>query len=127
MQYVTIFTRTFLQIATPALIAAAAADWVNGDRKLNASLLGLGLLVAFVGAVVATGTAYIGSPATSRLQKSTRSAVQAALGLVATLPVNAVTDVVAWPPLLIGGVSLITGAFVATWFSYVAPIPAPTA
>lgn len=125
--YVGIFARTFMQLATPALVAAAAADWINGDRKLNASLLGLALLVAFLGACTATGWSYVRSPATDRLGASGRSAVEAALGVVVLLPVNAVQDIVLWPAAFAGGVSVIIGAFVATWFSWRPPAQVPVA
>lgn len=114
--YWSIFWRTFAQLAAPAVIAAQSYDWVNGDKRVNASLLGFALLVALVGGVTAAGYAWVNSPATTVLQKATRSAAEAALGVLVALPTNAVADVVKWPVLLVGGVSVIIGAFVITYF-----------
>jgi hypothetical protein len=121
--YWSIFWRTFAQLAVPVVVTAQAYDWVNGDKKVNASLLGFGLLVAFVGGIAAAGYAWVKTPATTALQKSIRSAVQAALGVLVALPVNAVGDVVQWPGLLLGGLSVVVGAFAITFFQNQVPSP----
>lgn len=122
--YWSIFWRTFAQLAVPAIVAAQGYDWVNGDTRYNASLLGFALLVAFIGGVSAAGYAWLKEPATTTLQKATRSAVQAALGVLVALPTNAATDIVQWPALLAGSVSVIAGAFVLTWFQNQGELPA---
>jgi hypothetical protein len=123
--YWSIFWRTFAQLAVPAVIAAQSYDWYNGNARVNATLLSFALLVAAIGGLAAAGYAWVTTPATTVLQKATRSAVEAALGVLVALPVNATSDIVKWPPLIVGGISVVVGAFVLTFFQNQVPAPAP--
>ncbi len=123
-----IFVRTFAQIALPVLVAAGAFVWASDeDVKANATVIGLGLLTAFVGAVVAVLTAYAATPASTALGKATRSAVQAAAGVLATLVFNSVADVTSAGVVLAGGVATVVLAFFVTLAQYAATAETPPA
>lgn len=117
-----IFARTFAQLAAAALLAVQGYDWTTSDQiKNNGYLLGLALLAAVVGAIIAAGWAFVQSPATTPLGKATRTAVQTVLGGLTAVVFNTASDVVQFghllPPLLISAVL----AFAVTLLSYVSP------
>lgn len=121
-----IFVRTFAQIALPVLLAAGAYTWATSDDvKANAVVVGLGLLTAFVGAVVAVLQAYAATPAATALGKAARSAVQAIVGVLATLVFNSVSDITDAGVILAGGVATVVLAFVVTYLQYLASADAP--
>lgn len=119
---VRVFVRTFAQLGGAALIAVQGYDWATSDAiGDNGYALGLALLAALVGSLVATGWAFVGSPATTPLDKALRSAVEKIVGGVGVVVFNSIADVVSWahiiPPLLIAAVL----AFFITLLSYVSP------
>lgn len=112
-----IFWRTFAQLALAALLAVQGLDWTNAaDVKVNGTTLGVALLAAALGGVVAVLWAFGATPATTAVEKAIRSAAQAAAGGLGALVLNSVTDVLAVPALLLGiGVSVVF-AFAITYF-----------
>lgn len=114
--------RTFAALAGAALLAAQGYDWVSGDAvRNNGYLLGLALLAAFVGALVAGGWSYVGSPATTPLGKAIRAAVEKIVGGIGAVAFNSAADVVEFSRLLPAlGISAVL-AFAITFASYVSP------
>jgi hypothetical protein len=110
-----IFWRTFAQLAGAVLLGAQALDWVNGDKRTNILLVGLGLLAALVGAVVAVLWAFGKSPATTALEKAFRSAAEALAGGLTGLVINSQTDWVTFGSAL---VALGTGVVLAFGITY---------
>jgi hypothetical protein len=107
LTYGNIFWRTFAQLATGVLSAALLVDWTT-DYKASATVVGLGLLTALIGGVVAAGWAYVKSPADTPLQKAVRSLVQFVVSGVAAISINSVADLVSFPrlavPIAVGAV-----------------------
>jgi len=107
MSYWNIFWRTFAQLATGVMAAALVVDWTT-EWKASATTVGLGLLTALVGGLVAAGHAYVRTPAVSAVQKATRSLVQFVVAGAGVLAFNQVSDVIAVRnlavPLAIGAV-----------------------
>ena|SRR6185436_17970905 len=125
MKLWSIFWRTFAQLALAALLAVQGLNWTNPeDVKVNATNLGIALLAAVVGGLVAVGWAYSGTPATTAIEKAKRSAVQAAAGGIGAIALNQVADVLAFPTLVIGVAVSVVFAFFITYFQNQAP-PAP--
>jgi hypothetical protein len=120
-----IFWRTFAQLALAALLAVQGLDWTNvADVKVNATTLGVALLAAVVGGIVAVLWAYGATPASTAVEKSVRSAAQAAAGGLGAIALNSVADVVKLPTLLLGIVVSVVFAFLVTYFQN-QPAPAP--
>ncbi len=114
-----VFWRTFAQLALAVLLASAGLNWADPEEaKVNAVTLGLGLLMAAVGGVVAVLWAWGLTPATTAMEKALRSAAQAAAGGLAGLVVNSVQDVLSLPTILIGIVIAVVFAFFITLFQY---------
>lgn len=112
-----IFWRTFAQLALAALLAVQGLDWTNAaDVKVNGTTLGVALLAAVVGGVVAVLWAYAATPATTSVEKAIRSAAQAAAGGLGVLVLNSLADVVKVPALLIGIAVSVVFAFAVTYF-----------
>lgn len=101
MTYWRIFWRTFATLAAAVLVGAQTYDWVNGDKRANVVLIGLGLIVAAIGATGAALWAFAGSPATSPIEKALRSAAQALAAGLAGVAINSVGDLVAMPAALV--------------------------
>lgn len=117
---VAVFARTFAQLAGAALIAVQGYDWTTGDQiQNNGYLLGLALLAAVIGALVAAGWAFVGTPASSAVGKAIRSGVEKLIGGLGAVAFNSAADVVEFsrliPALLIAAVL----AFAITYLSYV--------
>lgn len=70
-----VFSRTFLVLAGSTLVAVQGLEWA--DKTLigdNALTLGLGLLSAFVGGLLAVGAAYLIRPSASTFSSAARTA-----------------------------------------------------
>ena len=125
VSYFAIFWRTFAQLASAAMLAVAGLSWATSqDAKANATALGLGLLLAFIGALVAVLWAFSSSPAFTALEKALRSAAQTAAGALGAIILNQVSDLFQLPPVLIAAGVSIVFAFFITYFSY-QPAPPP--
>ena len=124
MSLVSLFWRTFAQLATGVLVAALGYDFVS-DSRASVSLLGLGLLAALVGAVVAVIHAYAAEPATSALQKALRSGAQAIAGTLVGLAFNAVSDLTADVHVIVGGIAAVVLSFGITFLQNQGAPPAP--
>ena len=112
-----IFWRTFAQLALAALLAVAGLNWTNiADVKVNATTLGVGLLGAVIGGVVAVLWAFGAQAAASPLEKAIRSAAQAAAGGLGAIALNSAADVVSLPTVLIGVAVSVVFAFLITYF-----------
>lgn len=119
-----IFWRTFAQIALPVLLTAQGYVWATtADAKINATSIGLGLLAAFVGALVAVGIAYGSTPAATAAGKAVRSGVEALVGVAGALVFNSVDDVLQTGTVIAGGVAAIILAMAVTYFQYQAEAP----
>jgi len=122
-----IFWRTFAQLALAALLAVQGLNWTNPDDvKVNATNLGIALLAAVVGGLVAVLWAFAGTAATTAVEKAVRSAAQAAAGGLGALALNSVADVIQVPALLIGIAVSVVFAFLITYFQNQVP-PVTTA
>jgi len=118
MPYLNIFVKTFAALATSALLAAQGYDWSGGDLRVNAENLGLALVLAAVGALIAAGWAYVQSPATTALQKAVRAAIQAILGGVGVIAVNSFADFVQLGAIIVPTLITAVLAFGVTFLSY---------
>jgi hypothetical protein len=124
MSYWSIGWRTFAQLATAVIAGAQVYDWTNGSKGAGFALVGFGLLAAAIGAVVAVLWAFVGSPASTAVEKALRSAAQAAAATLGGLAINASTDWVSTQAVFVSGGIGIVLAFALTYFSYQAPPPA---
>lgn len=114
--------RTFAALAGAALLAAQGYDWASGDAvRNNGYLLGLALLAAAIGAIVAAGWSFVGSPATSPLGKAIRAAIEKVVGGIGVVAFNSAAEVVDFGRLLPALAISAVLAFAITWASYVAP------
>ena len=123
---VAVFARTFAQLAGAALLAVQGYDWTSSDQiQNNGYILGLALLAAVIGSLIAAGWAFIGTPANTAVGKSVRSAIEKVIGGLGAVAFNSFADVVEFsrliPSLLIAAVL----AFAITYLSYVALPAAP--
>lgn len=114
--YWQIFWKTFAQLAASGLLAYQGYNVVQGNGTANLATLGFVLLAAALGAVVATGTAYWKSPATTAIQKAIRSGVQALTAGIATWALNSWQNVVSTEKLLIPLAISVGLAFAITYF-----------
>lgn len=115
--YWNIFWKTFAQLAAAALASAQVYFVTQSNANtVNLSVTGFALVMAFLGALIAVGTAYVKTPATTALQKALRSGVQALVGGVATWAINSVADVVATERLLVPLAVSVVLAFGVTYF-----------
>lgn len=121
-----VFSRTFLVMTGAVLVAVQGLQWVNPEALgNNITTLGLGLLSAVVGGVLAVAAAYLIHPSATKLEKAFRAFLEKVLagGLVVTF--SSVAELVAFgkllPPLLIAAAF----SFVITYIS-VEPPPPPT-
>jgi len=129
MSLMSIFWRTFAQLALAVLLAVQGVEWVNGDAmRVNVESLGLGLLGAFIGGLVAVLWAWAGTPATSALDKGLRSAAQTAAGALGALVLNTTADLFALPQVLLAAAISVVFAFAITYLQYQGPVtdPVPT-
>lgn len=128
MKYWQILWRTFAQLSAAALVSLQGLDWTVNGFNASSSKVGLALVVAAVGAVVAVLWAFVSSPAVTALQKAARSAVQAIAGGVGAIVVNTWADVVTLQRLIVPTLVAAVLAFAITYFSnQPAPAPAPPA
>ncbi len=121
MNYVQIAFKTFAQLAAAALVSLQGLDWTVEGFNASSSKLGLALVLAAIGALVAVAWAFVSSPAVSALQKASRSAVQAIAGGIAAIVVNTWADVVTLPRLIVPIAVAAVLAFGVTFFSNQAP------
>lgn len=125
--YWKIFWRTFAQLELAVVLAAQAMDWSTAGNQfaLNTDKLGALSLMALLGALIAALWAWGLSPATSAIQKATRSAIQALAGGLGAITINSVADIVALKTLLVPLVLAVVFAFAVTFFQNQAPAPVP--
>lgn len=122
--YEGIFARTFGALSLAVLLAVQGLSWATSqDFRVNATTMGLGLLAAFIGAVVATLWAFAGSPAVGALEKAWRSAAQAVAGALSALALNSTQDLISVPRLLAASVAGIVLAFAITYLQTANPAP----
>ena len=124
---VAVFARTFAQLAAAALIAVQGYDWASGNEiQDNGIVLGLALLSALIGALVAAGWAFVGSPAATPLGKAVRSGIEKVVGGVGAVAVSSVADLAELSRLVPSLLIAAALAFLITLLSYVAaPAVAP--
>ena len=117
-----IFWRTFAQLALAALLAVQGLNWTDPDTvRVDATNLGIALLAAVLGGIVAVLWAYAATPAATAVEKAVRSATQAAAGGLGAIVLNSVADVLSIGHLLIAiGVSVVF-AFAITYFQNQVP------
>jgi hypothetical protein len=116
MTYWNIFWKTFAQLAAAALATLQGLDWTIEGFNASSSKAGLALVLALIGALVATGWAFVSSPATTPVQKGLRSAVEAILGGVGAVVVNTWADVVAQERIIVPTLVAAVLAFAITYF-----------
>lgn len=122
--YVSIFTRTFAQLAVAVLLAVQGLDLVSEDGlRVNGTTAGLGMLLALIGAVVATLWAYAGTPAATPLQKALRSAAQAIAGGLGAVVLNESADLFDLPKVLLSIAVATVFAFLITYLQNMGPVP----
>jgi hypothetical protein len=117
VNYFRIFWKTFAALAAGALLAVQGLDFAtsNGLRD-NGTALGLALLMALIGGLVAAGQAFVRSPASTPIQKAVRSGVQATVGVLGAVILNQSADLFDLPRVLLAGASSIVLAFFITLF-----------
>lgn len=124
MSLMSIFWRTFAQLALAVLLAVQGLEWVDsGAINVNFETLGLGLLGAFIGAVVAVLWAFGLTAAVSALDKALRSAAQAAAGGLGAIVLNEAADLFELPVVLLGIAVSVVFAFAITYLQYQGPTP----
>lgn len=123
-----IFWRTFAQLSLAALLAVQGLNWTDPDTvKVNATNLGIALLAAVLGGLVAVLWAYGSSPASTAIEKAIRSAAQAAAGGLGAIVLNSVADVLTIGHLLVAVAVSVVFAFAITYFqNQVPPTNTPT-
>lgn len=114
MTYWSIFWRSFSQMAAAFLLGVSVVD-LTSDYKTGAVLLGLGLLSAAIGGLVAAGWAFWKTPATSASEKAIRSFLEKILGGLGAVALSSTADLVALPRLLW---PLLVAAFLAAMVTY---------
>jgi len=120
-----IFWRTFAQLTAAALVTLQGLDWTVEGFNVSSAKAGLALVLALVGALVAAGWSFVGSPAVTALQKAIRSGVEAILGGVGAVVVNEWADVTDLERLIVPTLSAAILAFGITYFSNQTPTPTP--
>lgn len=126
MSYWSIFWRTFAQLSAAALLAVGGLDWTASGFEASATTVGLALLGALVGGLVAAGWAFVSSPATTALEKAIRSAVQALIAVLAMFAYNSIGDVVNNGRLLVASIGGVVLAFLVTFFQNQGTVPEKT-
>jgi len=121
-----IFWRTFAQLAAAALLAVQGVDFLAGDVVNNATALGLALLMAFIGALIAVLWAFAGTPAVTAIQKAVRSAAQALAGGLGAIALNEASDLLSLPKVIVGVLVSVVLAFAITYFQNQGTVPQPT-
>ena len=122
----TIFWRTFAQLALAVVLAVQGLDWVtNEGRKSSSTVLLLGLLAAFIGAVAAVLWAWAATPAVSAIAKAFRSAAQAAAGGLAAIVLNEASDFYSLGKVLGAVLVSVIFAFAITYFQNQGAPPTP--
>jgi hypothetical protein len=118
-----VFTRTFLVLAGSVLLAVQGMEWADSSLIGNNILtLGLGLLAAAVGGLLAVAAAYVIGPATTKFQKSVRAFLEKIVAGVGVVAFSTVADVVAFGKLV--GPLLIAAVF-AFAITYISTEPPP--
>lgn len=109
-----IFWRTFAQLAAGVMGAALLVDWTT-DYKTAGVTVGLGLLTAAVGGLVAAGWAYVKSPAETPLEKAVRSLIQFVVSGLGVIAFNSLADLTSFPKL---AVPIAVGAVLSFGLTY---------
>jgi len=123
-----VFTRTFLVLAGAVLVAVQGLEWADPTLIGNNVLtLGLGLLSAAIGGVLAVAAAYLIHPSASKLEKAIRAFLEKIVSAGLVITFSTVADLVAFgkllPPLLVAAAF----SFVITFISVEPPPQAPGA
>lgn len=127
LSYLSIFWRTFAQLALAGLLVIQVPDLVDSTWiKNTAEATGVTLLAALIGAVVAVLWAFAGSPAASAMEKAIRSAAQAVAGTLGGLVLTTTTDILTAPKVVFGGLIATAVAFGVTFLQYQGSPPVPT-
>jgi hypothetical protein len=122
MSYLSIFWRTFAQLASAFLVTVQGYDWAVEEFEANIESVAVGLIAALLGATVAAGWAYVRSPASTALDRSIRSAVQWVLGGLGAVVINGWADLASLPSIL---VPTLIGAVIAFGITFLQNQPAP--
>jgi len=101
-------------MAAAFLLGMSVVD-LTTDYKTGAVLMGLGLLSAAVGGLIAAGWAFWKTPATSALEKAIRSFLEKMLGGLSAVAFSSVADLVAFPRLVW---PLLVASFLAAMVTY---------
>lgn len=121
-----IFWRTFAQLALAVLLAVSVPELIDETWiKNTAEAVGVGLLGAFIGGLVAVLWSFAGSPASTATGKAIRSAAQALAGVLGAVVITTTTDILTLPAVLLGGLVTTVLAFAVTYFQYQGSVPAP--
>lgn len=117
-----IFVRTFAALAGAGLLAVQGYDWSSSDTiRNNGYALGLMLLSAVVGSIVAVAWAFVASPAGTALEKGFRAAVEKVVGGLGAVAINSQADLVGMGKLIPSVLIAAALAFFVTLLSYVSP------
>lgn len=114
-----VFTRTFLVLAGAVLLAVQGLEWADSSLIGNNVLtLGLGLLSAAVGGLLAVGAAYLIHPSASKLEKAVRAFVEKVLAGAGVVAFSTAADLVAFgkllPPLLVAAAFSFAITYIST-------------
>jgi len=127
MTLMSIFWRTFAALALPYFGVLATVDWLAADWRAPLIALGLGLLTAALGALVAVGWAWQRGPAVSALAKALRAGAEKILAGLATVVFSQVADLMVLGNLLRLLIPAAVVAFVVTYLQYLGAVPAQPA
>jgi hypothetical protein len=128
MLYWNIFWRTFAQLAAASLLVIQVPDLIDEQWiKNTGGAVGLAMLSALIGGLIAAGWAFVRTPAVTALDKAVRSAIEKILGGLGALVFNTWAEVVAVPKILIGTIVVAVLSFAVTYFQYQGPVPVPDA
>jgi hypothetical protein len=119
MTYWQIFWRTFAQLALAGVLALQGLDFTDlANVEANAFSIGVVVLAAGIGGLVAVLWAFVQSPADSALEKGLRSAAETIAGGLGALAINTGTDWVSTSRLIVGMLGAAAVAFLVTYFQY---------
>jgi hypothetical protein len=122
MTYWSIFWRSFAQMAAAFMLSVSVVD-LTSDYKTGAVLMGLGLLSAAIGGLVAAGWAFWKTPATTATEKAIRSFLEKILGGLSAVALSSAADLVNLPRLLWPLLVAALLAAMVTFFSNQGEVP----
>lgn len=126
MTLFTIGWRTFIALLAPYFLALTTVDWLT-DWRAPLVALGLGVLTAAMGALVAVLWAWRRGTAISALDKAIRAAIEKVAAGLGTVAFNSVADLMTFPNLMRLLIPSAIGAFVVTYLGYLGAVPAKPA